>query len=83
MRQGGSGTARAGACIEATLARSTARRGSFYFHDNRNTRVGALLAGHVVRAALEGRIGFNEAYDLTGLRGGAFQEYASRLGAAL
>ncbi len=52
------------------------------FYNNQNTRVGALLAGHVVRAALEGRIGFKEAYDLTGLRGGAFQEYASRLGRA-
>ncbi len=53
------------------------------FYNNQNTRVGELLASHVIRAALEGRIGFKEAYDLTGLRGGAFQEYASRLGVAL
>jgi len=53
------------------------------FYNNQNTRVGEFFAAHVVRAALEGRIGFKEAYDLTGLRGGAFQEYASRLGVAL
>ena len=53
------------------------------FYNNQNTRVGRLLAGHVIRAALEGRIGFKEAYDLTGLRGGAFQKYASKLGVAL
>jgi Zn-dependent peptidase ImmA (M78 family) len=52
------------------------------FYNNQNTRVGELFATHVLHAALEGRIGFKEAYDLTGLRGGAFQEYASRLGVA-
>jgi Zn-dependent peptidase ImmA (M78 family) len=50
------------------------------FYSNQNTRVGALFATHVIRAALEGRMGFKEAYDLTGLRGRAFQEYAQRLG---
>ena len=50
------------------------------FYNNQNTRVGALFATHVIRAAIEGRVGFKEAYDLTGLRGGAFQEYAERLG---
>lgn len=50
------------------------------FYNNQNTRVGPLFATHVVRAAMEGRVGFKEAYDLTGLRGGAFQEYAQRLG---
>lgn len=59
------------------------RTGGGDFYNNQNTRVGELLAGHVIRAAMEGRIGFKEAYDLTGLRGGAFQEYASRLGADL
>lgn len=49
------------------------------FYSNQNTRVGEYFAGHVVRAALEGRVGFKEAYELTGLRGGAFQEYAHRL----
>ena len=50
------------------------------FYNNQNARVGALFATHVVRAAKEGRLGFREAYELTGLRAGAFQEYASRLG---
>lgn len=53
------------------------------FYNNQNTRVGELFASHVVRAAMEGRIGFKEAYDLTGLRGGTFQRYARRLGVNL
>ena len=50
------------------------------FYNNQNTRVGARFATSVICAALEGRLTFKEAYDLTGLRGGAFQEYARRLG---
>ena len=53
------------------------------FYNNQNTRVGRLLASHVIRAAKEGRIGFKEAYDLTGLNGGTFQNYARKLGIAL
>jgi Zn-dependent peptidase ImmA (M78 family)/transcriptional regulator with XRE-family HTH domain len=55
--------------------------GSFY--NNQNVRVGRLFAVQVMRAAKEGRIGFKEAYDLTGLHGGTFQEYARRLGVDL
>jgi len=54
------------------------RGGDFY--NNQNTRVGERFATHVILAAMEGRLGFKEAYDLTGLRGGAFQKYARRLG---
>ena len=50
------------------------------FYNNQNTRVGAAFAASVIRAAMGGRLTFKEAYDLTGLRGGAFQEYARRLG---
>ncbi len=50
------------------------------FYNNQSTRVGERFAAQVVRAALEGRLSFREAYDLTGLRGGSFQEYALRLG---
>ncbi|WP_420617304.1 ImmA/IrrE family metallo-endopeptidase [Candidatus Palauibacter sp.] len=50
------------------------------FYNNQNTRVGELFATQVLRAAMEGRIGFKHAYDLTGLRGGTFQKYARRLG---
>lgn len=50
------------------------------FYNNQNARVGQLFATHAIRAAMEGQIGFREAYELTGLRGGAFQDYAGRLG---
>ena len=53
------------------------------FYNNQNTRVGELFANQVLRAAMEGRIGFKEAYDLTGLRSDTFQEYARRLGVNL
>lgn len=53
------------------------------FYNNQNTRVGERFALEVIRAAKEGRVSFKEAYDLTGLRGGAFQEYAGRLGVNL
>ena len=60
---------------------STSTGGDFY--NNQNTRVGELFATQVLRAAMEGRIGFKQAYDLTGLHGGAFQKYGRRLGVDL
>jgi len=60
-----------------------ARGGGGDFYNNQNTRVGELFATQVARAALEGRIGFKEAYDLTGLTGTTFEKYASRLGVEL
>jgi hypothetical protein len=45
--------------------------------------VGEKFTMQVILAAKGGRLSFKEAYDLTGLRGGAFQEYANRLGVAL
>ncbi len=53
------------------------------FYNNQDNRVGRLLASRLIRAAREGRIGFREAYDLTGLHGGAFQTYARKIGIAL
>ena len=53
------------------------------FYNNQNVRVGQLFAGQVIRAAKEGRIGFKEAYNLTGLNGGTFQKYARKLGITL
>jgi Zn-dependent peptidase ImmA (M78 family) len=53
------------------------------FYNNQNTRVGEMFATQIIRAAKEGRLSFTEAYDLTGLHGGAFQEYANRLGVYL
>ncbi len=50
------------------------------FYNNQNTRVGEMFATLVIQAAKEDRVSFKEAYDLTGLHGGSFQEYANRLG---
>ena len=63
-REGGSGTMATG--------------GGFF--NDQDSRVGPLFATHVISAAMEGRVGFKEAYDLTGLRGGTFRKYARRLG---
>ena len=41
--------------------------------------MGRLFASHLIRAAKEGRVGFKEAYDLTGLHAGTFQRYARKL----
>ncbi len=61
--------------------RMTSSGGDFY--NNQNARVGSLFATSVMRAALEGQVGFREAYELTGLRGGTFHDYARRLGIRL
>jgi Zn-dependent peptidase ImmA (M78 family) len=53
------------------------------FYNNQNTRVCEMFAIHVMRAAKGGRLSFKDAYDLTGLHGGTFQEYAHRLGVDL
>ena len=68
-------------CTQERKKKQAAGGGDFY--NNQNARVGKLFATRVIRAAKEGRIGFKQAYDLTGLNGGAFQEYASRLGMEL
>lgn len=53
------------------------------FYNSQNARVGRDFAIRVIRAAKEGRMGFKEAYELTGLHGGTFQRYARRLGVNL
>ena len=53
------------------------------FYNNQNARVGKFFATHVMRAAMGGQVGFRDAYELTGLRGGTFQDYAKRLGIQL
>lgn len=63
--------------------KKAARTGGGDFYNNQNTRVGQLFASQVIRAAKEGRIGFKEAYDLSGLNGGTFQKYARKLGVPL
>ena len=53
------------------------------FYNNQNARVGKFFATYVIAAAMQGEIGFGEAYELTGLKGGTFQDYAGRLGIPL
>ena len=60
---------------------ATSSGGNFY--NTQNARVGKLFAAHVMGAAMGGEIGFREAYELTGLRGGTFQDYAGKLGIPL
>ena len=60
---------------------TTAFGGNFY--NTQNSRVGKLFATHVMRAAMGAQVGFREAYQLTGLRGGTFRNYAKRLGIQL
>ncbi|MBD3372857.1 MAG: ImmA/IrrE family metallo-endopeptidase [Candidatus Coatesbacteria bacterium] len=71
---------------EEYIAKELHRRkgqGGGDFYNNQNTRVGERFAIQVILAAKGGRVSFKEAYDLTGLRGGLFQEYANRLGVTL
>ena len=46
------------------------------FYNTQKARVGKLLAAHVLRAALEGQIGYREAYEVTGLTDKNLQRYA-------
>ena len=64
----------------ATECRPTGSGGLGDFYSLQDTRVGRTFAADVIRAAKCGRLTFREAYSLTGLRGGSFQKYASRLG---
>jgi hypothetical protein len=58
--------------------RATASGGDFYA--NQDGRVGRRFAVAVATAAYEGRLGFREAYRLTGLYGATFDKYLARLG---
>ena len=53
------------------------------FYNNQNARLGKLFATYVMRAAMAGQVGFRDAYEMTGLRGGTFQDYARRLDVGL
>ncbi|MBS4055279.1 MAG: ImmA/IrrE family metallo-endopeptidase [Thermaerobacter sp.] len=63
--------------IEAQGSQSSAG-GNFYA--TQNYRVGRRFAEAVIKATLEGKILYREAYSLTGLKGKTFTEYAARLG---
>ena len=53
------------------------------FYRTQNVRLGRLFATRVIGAAMEGKIGFKRAYELTGLWGGTFRDYAKELGIQL
>ena len=48
------------------------------FYNNQNSRIGKLFALNVLNSAIQGRTDFKEAYDLLGLYGGTFQEFAKK-----
>lgn len=50
------------------------------FYATQTFRVGRRFAETVIRATREGKLLYNEAYRLTGLKGKTFDEYAERLG---
>jgi Zn-dependent peptidase ImmA (M78 family)/transcriptional regulator with XRE-family HTH domain len=54
-------------------------KGGGDFYNTQNTRVGEFFVMRVYNAAMEGRIGFQTAYDLTGLKDGTFQRYVKQV----
>ncbi|MGR6836698.1 ImmA/IrrE family metallo-endopeptidase [Syntrophomonas erecta] len=52
--------------------------GNFYY--TQNYRIGRRFAETIIRATMEGKILYNEAYRLTGLKGKTFSKFAARLG---
>ena len=62
--------------------RNSSSSGGNFYH-NQYQRVGNHFLTYVANAAMEGRIGFKEAYDLTGLGRRAFQGYAREIGVRL
>lgn len=50
------------------------------FYSTQSFRIGRRFAETVVTATLEGKLLYNEAYRLTGLKGNTFSEFAARLG---
>ena len=53
------------------------------FYNSQNSRIGKLFALNVLSSAVQGRTDFKEAYDLLGLYGGTFQEFAKKSGVFL
>lgn len=59
---------------EQQLTKRGASGGDFY--KNQNFRIGKFFARAVIHAAMEGRLGFRDAYRLTDLHGATLQKYA-------
>lgn len=68
------------ALIEIERKQSQDSDGGGDFYLVQNFRVGRRFAEAVFTSAKEGRLQYNEAYRLTGLKGKAFSQYAKRLG---
>lgn len=64
--------------IERKQAQNGEGGGDFYL--NQNFRIGRRFAEAVYTSAKEGRLQYNEAYRLMGIKGKAFSEYAKHLG---
>jgi Zn-dependent peptidase ImmA (M78 family) len=60
--------------------RRGARKGGGNFWNTQNVRIGKRFGAAVVRAAKEGRLLYQQAYQLTDLRGKTFDQFAKRLG---
>ena len=63
--------------------RKTTKASSGDFYATQNFRIGRRFAATVVRAAKEGRLLYNEAYQLTGLYGKTFDRYAEKFEARI
>ena len=59
---------------------AAARRPGGSFWNNQNVRIGHRFGAQVVRAAKEGRLLYQEAYALTGLRGKTFEKFSRSMG---
>jgi len=68
---------------QADERRQAARAKGGDFYNNQNVRLGKRFARVVALAAKEGRLGFREAYSLTGLQGATFDKHAKALGISL
>lgn len=64
--------------IELKQSQDSESGGDFYL--NQNYRIGRRFAEAVFTSAKEGRLQYNEAYRLMGIKGKSFTEYAKRLG---
>ena len=60
--------------LSRSNSKKTASGGDFY--NSQNYRIGRKFATRVVYAAKEGLVSFSDAYDLVGLNGSSFKEYA-------
>ncbi|MCL5999730.1 MAG: XRE family transcriptional regulator [Chloroflexi bacterium] len=66
--------------VEDDRRTQAARKSGGNFWNTQNVRIGRRFGTAVVRAAKEGRLLYQQAYQLTGLRGKTFDQFARNLG---